>query len=103
MTRPNEREAVILAVLIHGSRYGREIRDEYEKRSDRKMPLGSLYTTLSRMERKGFLRSKYTTATEVRGGNRRRNFELTADGERAYQSYEDWVTTTFASSSGVAR
>jgi DNA-binding PadR family transcriptional regulator len=80
---PNRREAVILAILMNGERYGRDIRDQYEERVGRSMPLGSLYVTLDRMEQKGFLRSRMGECSHERGGNRRKYYRLTGAGEAA--------------------
>jgi PadR family transcriptional regulator len=82
------REAVILSILIDGEKYGREIRNQYEERARRKMPLGSLYTTLSRMETHGFIESRTGESTHGRGGNRRKYFRITASGHRAFSDLE---------------
>ena len=78
--RPSTREAELMAVLIAGEKYGREVRDLYEQRSRRAMPLGSLYTTLDRMEDAGFVTSRLGDPGPDRGGNRRKYYKLTANG-----------------------
>ncbi len=80
---PNQREEVILMILVAGEKYGREIRDAYQQRSRREMPYGSLYTTLDRMEDKGFIQSRLGDPSPERGGNRRKFYKLTADGLKA--------------------
>lgn len=77
---PNRREAVLMAILLHGEKFGREIRDKYEERMKQAMPLGSLYTTLDRMEEHGFIKSRQGESNPERGGNRRRYFKITASG-----------------------
>lgn len=84
---PTQREAVVLSILINGEKYGREIRNEYEERTGRRMPLGSLYTTLSRMEGYGFIRSWMGESTHERGGNRRKYFTITGAGQRAFDAF----------------
>ena len=84
----NDREAVILMLLSPGEKYGRAIRDAYEKETGKKMPTGSLYVTLDRMEKKGFLDSRVGESTHERGGNRRTYYEVTGHGARALQAYE---------------
>jgi PadR family transcriptional regulator, regulatory protein PadR len=81
---PNQREVVLLAILLHGEKYGRQIRDNYETRTRHSMPLGSLYTTLERMEKKGFVRSRMGESNPERGGNRRKYFRLTGEGTKAF-------------------
>jgi len=92
---PSQRQAVILSILINGEKYGREIRNEYERRTGRKMPLGSLYTTLNRMESYGFVKSHTGESTHERGGNRRKYFKITATGERAFDAHQLFVTNVF--------
>ncbi len=81
----NRREAAILSILLHQERYGLEIRDEYQKRVGKNLPLGSLYVTLNRMEekKKGLIRSRLGESSHDRGGNRRKYFKITGKGERA--------------------
>lgn len=77
---PTQREEIILMMLISGEKYGREIRDEYERRSGRQMPYGSLYTTLDRMEDKGYLTARLGDPNPERGGNRRKFYRITGVG-----------------------
>jgi DNA-binding PadR family transcriptional regulator len=88
---PVQREAVILAILLHGEKFGREIRDNYQERTGHAMPLGSLYTTLDRMEQKGFVRSWVGESNPERGGNRRRYFKITALGISGLNELNAWV------------
>lgn len=85
---PSWREAVVLSILMNGERYGREVRNEYKKRTGKIMPLGSLYTTLTRMEHYGFVDSWMGESCHERGGNRRKYFKMTGLGERALNAYE---------------
>ena len=85
-TLPSTREGMILAILINGERYGRDIRNEFRKRTGTELPLGSLYTTLERMAAKGFLKPRMGESEHERGGNRRRYYRVTADGTRAFDA-----------------
>jgi len=89
---PNQREAEILAILINGEKYGQAIRDEYQKRTRKTLPLGSLYVTLDRMEDKGFVKSRLEdNPGEARVGNRRKYFKVTASGSRSLSVFEGWI------------
>jgi len=79
------REMLILSVLTQGEKYGLEIVDAVKKSSQGKesISLGTLYTTLHRIEKKGFVESRWGEATEERGGARRRYYRPTALGARA--------------------
>ncbi len=85
---PTHREVIILGILTPGERYGREIRVEYERDAGRSMPLGSLYVTLDRMEKAGFVKSRIGESGHHRGGNRRKYFELTGHGYRMLKAVE---------------
>ena len=82
---PNSREAVLLAILIPGEKYGRDIREEYKRQTKEELPLGSLYVTLDRMEDKGFLKSWMGDSASDRGGNRRKYYKITASGKNAFE------------------
>ncbi len=85
-SQPTTREAAILGILLNGERFGREIRDEYDKRTGDAMPVGSLHVTLVRMEEAGFIRSRDGEPGSERNSHRRRCFRLTAAGQRALDS-----------------
>lgn len=89
------REAVILDILMNGERPGREIRNEYESRTGHKMPLGSLYTTLMRMEASGFVMSRTGGTTPERRGYPRKFFSITGKGERNLIDYQIFVVNAF--------
>lgn len=83
-TCPTQRETVILAILTNGEKFGRQIRDEYQTRTQTTMPVGSLYTTLERMEFDyGFIKSRDGDQSDEPNSHRRRYFTLTANGQRA--------------------
>ncbi len=76
-------QCVLLAVVHLGDRaYGVSIRREIEVRTNRDVAIGALYTSLERLERKGYLRSAMSEPTAERGGRSKRFFALTASGAR---------------------
>jgi len=79
---PNRREAMILAILLHGEKYGREIRNLYEERTKLGLPIGSLYVTLDRME------------DPERGGNRRKYYTLSASGLKSLNLLREAMDST---------
>jgi PadR family transcriptional regulator PadR len=54
-----------------------------EGRLGRGCSIGAVYTTLQRLESKGFVKSWTSEPTPVRGGRAMRYFALTAAGDRA--------------------
>ena len=74
-------EIVMLTVgVLYPEAYGIGIIDEMEKRLNRKVSIGALQTVLRRLEKKGYLTSEFGEATSVRGGKRKRYFQLTSFG-----------------------
>jgi len=94
---PTNREAVLLDILMNGERPGRDIRNEYQARTRHKMPLGSLYTTLTRMEASGFITSRTGGTTPERRGYPRKFFSITGTGERTLNEYQIFVANAFGS------
>ena len=92
---PTNREAVILNILINGERAGRDIRNEYESRTYTKMPLGSLYTTLARMETSGFVTSRTGDTKPERRGYPRKFFSITGTGERVLNTHQTFIFNAF--------
>lgn len=77
-------QCLLLAVVHLGDQaYGVTIRQEIETRTDRDIAIGALYTSLDRLEEKGYLRSKMSDPTPERGGRSKRYFTLTAAGATA--------------------
>jgi DNA-binding PadR family transcriptional regulator len=80
-------QLILAALMILGSEnsYGMTIHEQVEKLAAglRAVSLGSVYTTLDRLEQKGYVRSWFGGATEQRGGRSKRFFEITGSGELA--------------------
>jgi PadR family transcriptional regulator, regulatory protein PadR len=77
-------QIVLLAVARLGDdAYGVPIRREIEKRCGRKVTVGALYSTLDRLEAKGYLTSWFADPTAERGGRSRRYFRLEPAGAEA--------------------
>ena len=86
MSDANIRELHIMSILLNGEKFGRQINLDYEKIASKRMPIGSLYTTLDRMMDKGFIKSREGEQNPEYGGNRRRYFCLTAKGRRVFDA-----------------
>ena len=71
---------VLAAVLRLGSgAYGAAVFGEVE-RTGRAVSMGAVYTTLARLESRGLVESRTGPPTQVRGGRRKKLYELTAPG-----------------------
>ena len=83
-------ELVLLTVgILYKEAYGVAIIDEMEQRLNRKVSIGALQTVLRRLEDKGYLKSEFGEATNVRGGKRKRYFSLTSLGSRVLRETQE--------------
>jgi|SRR5215469_494545 len=76
-------ELVLLALVRLGETYPVPIRREIAERTGRDVSFGALYTTVDRLERKGYVSSRMGEATRERGGRAKRYFRIDAPGIRA--------------------
>ena len=87
-------QLVLLGVLrlqLLDSAYGAAIRQEIHTRSGRDVSINAVYTTLDRLETKGFLESWVGDPTSQRGGRRRKFYALRPTGlaalRQAYRAF----------------
>ena len=77
-------QLVLLALLQRDNHaYGMEVREEIEARTGRDVSYGAVYTTLDRLERKGFVRHRVGESTPERGGRARKYFRVEPAGRTA--------------------
>ena len=81
-----EQLVLIAIVRLDDDAYGATIRREIEERTDRRLSISAVYTTLDRLEQKGFVRSWIGEPTPQRGGRRRKHFALQPAGGRALRA-----------------
>lgn len=85
---------VLLAVMRTGrNASGLPIAAEISKSGGREVALGSVYTTLGRLEEKGLLVSELGEPTAARGGRAKAFFRLTAKGLREVRATRTTLTT----------
>lgn len=101
MSRPESlgefEQSVLLAIAHLGHEaYGVAIRQEIERRTGRDVAIGALYTSLDRIERKGYVTSRMSDPTPERGGRSRRYFTLRPAGARALQRSREFLDRMWA-------
>jgi PadR family transcriptional regulator, regulatory protein PadR len=89
----NTFECETLAVLAShpNNAYGTTLRKWLGERMGREPSIGGLYTTLDRLEAKGFVSSWWGEATPERGGRRKRFYKIEATGQQALRRAGDRV------------
>ena len=90
---------VLMAVLrLEDDAYGMRIHQEIENRAKRRCSYGALYTTLDRLEQKGYVSSWVGEPTPERGGRAKKYFKIENIGSAALQqSYK----TTLRMAEGI--
>ena len=77
-------ELVLLIVgVLNSKAYGVSVMDEIESQIGRKVSVSSIHTTLSRLEKKGFIESFVGEASPVRGGRSKRLYRINMEGQQA--------------------
>jgi DNA-binding PadR family transcriptional regulator len=83
---------IAAAARLGEQAYGAAIRREIEEATRRRCSIGALYTTLDRLETKGFVKTWMGEATAQRGGRAKRMVRVTAKGVQAAASFYRAVT-----------
>lgn len=94
-TSLGEFEHIVLAavLLLKPNAYGMTIRREILKRTGQDASIGAVYTTLDRLEAKGFCRFRIGEATAERGGRKKKHVEITAAGEEVLKASIDRLSS----------
>ncbi|MCC6365639.1 MAG: PadR family transcriptional regulator [Bryobacterales bacterium] len=79
------------AARLGDDAYGAAIRQEVEDLTARRCSIGALYTTLDRLETKGFVETWMGDPTPQRGGRPKRMVRVTAEGIRAATEFYNAV------------
>jgi len=85
-------EPLILSLLEQGESYGYAIIQDIKARSDNHLQWtdGMLYPVLHRMERKGWIKSRWV---KTESGRKRKYYSLKEDGRKAHKQHRDqWLT-----------
>ena len=80
---PFEQCVLLALVRLRENAYGVPIRREIAERTGRNVSFGAVYTTLERLERKGYASSRVGDPTRERGGRAKKYFRIEAPGIRA--------------------
>jgi len=77
-------QVVLLALLRLGEDgFGVAVQTEIETQTQRRVSLGAVYTTLARLEQKGFVGARIGDPTPRRGGRRKKLYRVLPKGKRA--------------------
>jgi|SRR5437667_3195895 len=75
------------AAQLGEAAYGAAIREKIEDATGSPCSIGALYTTLDRLEDKGFIKTRMGDPTPERGGRAKRMVRVTSNGVRAASEF----------------
>ncbi len=83
-------ELILLATaLLFDNAYGVANQKEVKERCNRSISISTVHAVLSRLEKKGYMDSRYAGETAERGGRRKHLFRVTKSGQKALQQVKD--------------
>ncbi|MEO1253671.1 MAG: PadR family transcriptional regulator [Bacteroidota bacterium] len=86
-------ELVLLTVAAqHDQAYGVSIHDFLSAETKKKINVSAIHVTLKRLEKKGFVESRFGGITEERGGRRKKFYVVTSLGKKALDASHDLRT-----------
>jgi DNA-binding PadR family transcriptional regulator len=89
---PFQQQVLYALLRLREKAYGVTIWQELEERTGEALAIGSVYSTLERLERKGFVSSRMGEPTPERGGRAKRYYAITGAGAAALQRSERILT-----------
>ena len=84
-----EQQTAMALLALGGEAYGLQIYDKMCETSKKRVNLGGMYVTLSRLEKKGYLSAKDEPGSQARGGKARRFYKLEKPGVKALRETAD--------------
>lgn len=76
-----EETVLLLILMMDDEAYGFSVSEAYKKHTNKSISISAIHAVLSRLEKKGFIQSEMSGATEERGGRRKRIFVPTNEGK----------------------
>lgn len=89
-------ELVLLTVAAqHDEAYGVSIHDFLTEETNKKINISAIHVALKRLEKKGFVDSRFGGITEERGGRRKKFYIVTALGKKVLDASHDLRTSIY--------
>ena len=90
-------ELVLLTVAAqHDEAYGVSIHEFLTKETGKKLNISAIHVALKRLEKKGYVDSRYGGITESRGGRRKKYYVVTALGKKVLDTHQQLRSNIYA-------
>lgn len=77
-----EELVLLIVAALHDEAYGVIILEQLEEKLGKKVNISAIHVALKRLEKKGFVNSRFGGITNDRGGRRKKFYAVTALGKR---------------------
>lgn len=77
-----EELVLLMVAALHNEAYGVGILENLEEKLGKRVNISAIHVALKRLEKKGFVHSRFGGITSDRGGRRKRFYLITAFGKR---------------------
>lgn len=77
-----EETVLLLIMLMSEEAYGYAVTEAYKKHMGKTISISAIHAVMSRLEKKGLIKSHMGGATPERGGRQKRIFEVTKEGQQ---------------------
>lgn len=84
-----EEFTLLLVLVMDNEVYGVTVGEEYFQQTGKSISIPAIHTVLKRLEKKGLIQSKVGGATQIRGGRRKRIYEITDTGYNTIRDIQD--------------
>lgn len=81
-----EELVLLMVAALHDEAYGVGILEGLEQKLGKKVNISAIHVALKRLEKKGFVNSRFGGITSDRGGRRKKFYVITALGKRMLDS-----------------
>lgn len=83
-------ELVLLTIaILYDEAYGLAIQREMERQTKRSISIGAVHAACNRLADKGFLESRFSEASQKRGGKRKKLYKVSYAGQQALSHARD--------------
>lgn len=90
-------ELVLLSIgALADDAYGVSIKEFIKDRANRTPSIGALHSALSRLEDKGYIKAVIGESTNVRGGRRKKYYQITITGKEALRFSKELRTEIYS-------
>ena len=90
-----EELVLLIVAALHDEAYGVIIMENLEQKVNKKVNISAIHVALKRLEKKGFVNSRFGGITNDRGGRRKKYYVITALGKKVLDAQYQLRTSIY--------